>query len=133
MQYRKNSFTNSCAKRYEGLVYDTKISCICEAWIFSLVLVYTLLSFWDQDEESVSNPFNCIQDVNREVDQLKVDIADCERWRDRLYDAIHQGSVVMVRTNTTVSFVSVCPCVCVCVCVCIEILITNKCTPLLHI
>jgi hypothetical protein len=40
-----------------------------------------------------------VQDVNREVDQLKVDIADCERWRDRFYDAIHQGSVLMVSTD----------------------------------
>jgi hypothetical protein len=37
-----------------------------------------------------------VQDINREVDQLQVDIADCERWRDRFYDAIHQGSVLMV-------------------------------------
>jgi len=43
-----------------------------------------------------------MQDVNREVDQLKVDIADLERWRDRFYDAIHQGSVVMVRTNNNI-------------------------------
>jgi hypothetical protein len=45
-----------------------------------------------------------MQDVTREVDQLKVDIADCERWRDRFYDAIHQGSVLMVSTGATVSF-----------------------------
>jgi hypothetical protein len=42
---------------------------------------------------------SAVQDVNREVDQLQVDIADCERWRDRFYDAIHQGSVLMVRTD----------------------------------
>lgn len=36
-----------------------------------------------------------LSDVNREVDQLKVDIQDCERWRDRMFDAIHLGSVVL--------------------------------------
>lgn len=36
-----------------------------------------------------------LSDVNREVDQLQVDIADCERWRDRLFDAIHQGSIIL--------------------------------------
>nr|WBY50550.1 polyphenoloxidase [Odontotermes formosanus] len=40
-----------------------------------------------------------IRDVNREVDQLKVDIADVERWRDRFYDAIHQGTVLMPNGN----------------------------------
>jgi hypothetical protein len=42
-----------------------------------------------------------LQDIDREVDQLQVDIADCDRWRDRFYDAIHQGSVLMVRTDNS--------------------------------
>jgi tyrosinase len=35
-----------------------------------------------------------MQDINRENDQIKTDISDLERWRDRFYDAIHQGFVV---------------------------------------
>ncbi|XP_076646001.1 phenoloxidase 1-like [Halictus rubicundus] len=34
-----------------------------------------------------------LKDVNRPVDQLNVDIQDLERWRDRIYEAIHTGSV----------------------------------------
>nr|AII81929.1 phenol oxidase [Blattella germanica] len=40
-----------------------------------------------------------LSDVNREVDQLKVDIQDCERWRDRMYEAIHLGSIVLPNGN----------------------------------
>ncbi|KAJ9596293.1 hypothetical protein L9F63_027082, partial [Diploptera punctata] len=36
-----------------------------------------------------------LSDVNREVDQLRVDIQDCERWRDRMFEAIHLGSIVL--------------------------------------
>jgi tyrosinase len=35
-----------------------------------------------------------LQDLNRERDQIKSDISDLERWRDRFYEAIHQGFVV---------------------------------------
>ncbi|XP_058457157.1 phenoloxidase 2-like [Malaya genurostris] len=35
-----------------------------------------------------------IKDLNREVDQIKQDVADVERWIDRIYEAIHQGYVV---------------------------------------
>ncbi|XP_078040688.1 phenoloxidase 1-like [Augochlora pura] len=34
-----------------------------------------------------------LKDVNRPVDQLNVDIQDLERWRDRIYEAIHTGTV----------------------------------------
>lgn len=37
-----------------------------------------------------------IKDLNRELDQIKLDIADLERWRDRIFEAIHQGYVVDV-------------------------------------
>ncbi|XP_055837715.1 phenoloxidase 2-like [Episyrphus balteatus] len=39
-------------------------------------------------------PNTKISDLNRETDQIKVDIDDLERWRDRIYEAIHQGFVV---------------------------------------
>ncbi|XP_055374570.1 phenoloxidase 2-like [Condylostylus longicornis] len=35
-----------------------------------------------------------LKDLNRELDQIKLDIGDLERWRDRFYEAIHQGFVV---------------------------------------
>ncbi|XP_049838943.1 phenoloxidase 2-like [Schistocerca gregaria] len=41
--------------------------------------------------------FANLRDVNRELDQIKFDILDLERWRDRFYEAIHGGSVVNVR------------------------------------
>ncbi|PSN38098.1 Phenoloxidase subunit 1 [Blattella germanica] len=41
-----------------------------------------------------------LSDVNREVDQLKVDIQDCERWRDRMYEAIHLGSIILETFST---------------------------------
>lgn len=34
-----------------------------------------------------------INDINRPVDQLNVDIDDLERWRDRIYSAMHSGFV----------------------------------------
>lgn len=37
-----------------------------------------------------------LRDLNRELDQIKNDVADLERWRDRFYEAIHQGFVVNV-------------------------------------
>lgn len=39
-----------------------------------------------------------LSDINREVDQLKVDIADIERWISRFVEACHQGFVMDVRT-----------------------------------
>lgn len=38
-----------------------------------------------------------LSDVNRQVDDLRVDLQDLERWRDRIYEAIHTGSVVTAR------------------------------------
>ncbi|XP_049766727.1 phenoloxidase 1-like [Schistocerca cancellata] len=35
-----------------------------------------------------------LSDVDREQEQLKFDIQDLERWRDRMFDAIHRGTVV---------------------------------------
>lgn len=37
-----------------------------------------------------------LSDLNRESDQLNVEIGDLERWRDRIYEAIHQGFVMDV-------------------------------------
>lgn len=34
-----------------------------------------------------------IQNLNREVDQIKIDVDDMVRWRDRIYAAIHSGFV----------------------------------------
>ncbi|XP_017867686.1 PREDICTED: phenoloxidase 2 [Drosophila arizonae] len=33
-------------------------------------------------------------DLNREQDQINLEVADLERWRDRIYEAIHQGFVM---------------------------------------
>lgn len=38
-----------------------------------------------------------LKDLDRELDQIKNDVADLERWRDRFYEAIHQGFVINVR------------------------------------
>ncbi|XP_037029740.1 phenoloxidase 2 [Bradysia coprophila] len=35
-----------------------------------------------------------LKDLDRELDQIKNDVADLERWRDRFYEAIHQGFVI---------------------------------------
>lgn len=35
-----------------------------------------------------------LKDLNRELDQIRLDIADLERWRERFFEAINQGSVV---------------------------------------
>ncbi|TMW39359.1 hypothetical protein DOY81_015561, partial [Sarcophaga bullata] len=35
-----------------------------------------------------------ITDLKRELDQINVDVADMERWRDRILESIHQGFVV---------------------------------------
>lgn len=34
-----------------------------------------------------------IQNLNREVDGVKMDIDDMKRWKDRIYEAIHSGQV----------------------------------------
>ncbi|XP_063705143.1 phenoloxidase 2-like [Culicoides brevitarsis] len=34
-----------------------------------------------------------LSDINRETDQIRLDIADLERWRDRIFEAIHQMAV----------------------------------------
>jgi tyrosinase len=38
-----------------------------------------------------------ITDLNRELDQIKFDVTDLERWRDRFYEAVNQGFVTSVR------------------------------------
>lgn len=39
---------------------------------------------------------SCIlQNVNRNVEQVAVDIEDLERWRDRIFNAIHSGYIVV--------------------------------------
>ncbi|CAO1425782.1 unnamed protein product [Diamesa serratosioi] len=35
-----------------------------------------------------------LKDLNRELDQIKLDISDLERWRDRFFEAIQQGFVI---------------------------------------
>ncbi|KAK6640549.1 hypothetical protein RUM44_012245 [Polyplax serrata] len=35
-----------------------------------------------------------LRDVYREIDQIKFDLSDLERWRDRLLDAIAQGAII---------------------------------------
>ncbi|XP_071447876.1 phenoloxidase 2-like [Hetaerina americana] len=35
-----------------------------------------------------------LSDINREADQIRFDIADLERWRDRIIEAIHLGRVI---------------------------------------
>lgn len=37
-----------------------------------------------------------LSDMNRELDQIKVDLKDMERWTSRFVDACHQGFVVDV-------------------------------------
>lgn len=37
-----------------------------------------------------------LKDLDRELDQIKNDVADLERWRDRFYESIHQGFCVDV-------------------------------------
>lgn len=37
-----------------------------------------------------------LKDINREADQIRVDIDDMYRWRDRIFMAIHSGSVIDV-------------------------------------
>uniref|UniRef100_A0A336MA48 CSON014281 protein n=1 Tax=Culicoides sonorensis TaxID=179676 RepID=A0A336MA48_CULSO len=45
-----------------------------------------------------SRPDNIVlQDINREIDQIRLDVADMERQRDRIIEAIHQGAI----TNTS--------------------------------
>lgn len=35
-----------------------------------------------------------MKDLNRELDQVRLDITDLERWRERFIEAVNQGSVV---------------------------------------
>lgn len=44
-----------------------------------------------------------IADINRELDQLKFDITDLERWTSRFVDACHQGFVMDVSTLNILS------------------------------
>lgn len=37
-----------------------------------------------------------LKDLDRELDQIKSDVGDLERWRDRFYESIHQGYVLDV-------------------------------------
>lgn len=41
-----------------------------------------------------------LKDIDREVDQLKFDLQDLERWRDRIIEAIHVGSVINEQGQT---------------------------------
>lgn len=38
-----------------------------------------------------------LRDINRPVDQLNFDLQDLERWRDRVYEAIHTGAYISPR------------------------------------
>ncbi|XP_018311115.1 phenoloxidase 2 [Mycetomoellerius zeteki] len=38
-----------------------------------------------------------LKDINRPVDQLNFDLQDLERWRDRIYEAIHTGAYISPR------------------------------------
>lgn len=38
-----------------------------------------------------------LKDINRPVDQLNFDLQDLERWRDRIYEAIHTGAYIYPR------------------------------------
>lgn len=40
-----------------------------------------------------------LRDVNRPADQLKIDISEMERWRERFFEVIHQGFAVDERGN----------------------------------
>jgi len=42
-----------------------------------------------------SYSFRVSQNINREVDEVVVDIGDLERWRDRIFDAIHSGFIIV--------------------------------------
>jgi tyrosinase len=35
-----------------------------------------------------------LKDLNRELDQVRLDITDLERWRERFVGAVNQGAVV---------------------------------------
>lgn len=37
-----------------------------------------------------------LRDISRQADQLDFDIQDLERWRDRIYEAIHTGSITKI-------------------------------------
>lgn len=41
-----------------------------------------------------------IQDLNREVDQIRQDVDDLIRWRDRIFAAIHSGNVTNDQNQT---------------------------------
>ncbi|GLV34926.1 Prophenoloxidase 2 [Carabus blaptoides fortunei] len=41
-----------------------------------------------------------LSDVRREKDQISTDISDLERWRDRIYAAIHSGTVMLANGST---------------------------------
>ncbi|XP_065201970.1 phenoloxidase 1-like [Planococcus citri] len=45
-----------------------------------------------------------LSNVNREHDRLRVDIQELERWRDRLYEAIHNGRYLVQGKNETQQF-----------------------------
>ncbi|XP_026816301.1 phenoloxidase 1-like [Rhopalosiphum maidis] len=47
-----------------------------------------------------SRPANArLSDINREVEQMSFDIEDLERWRDRLFSAIHSGYIINTAGN----------------------------------
>lgn len=48
--------------------------------------------------------FSC-QDLSREVDQLRVDVQDLERWRDRLLNSIYEGYVTGGDVRTKILYI----------------------------
>lgn len=45
-----------------------------------------------------------LSDLNREADQIKLDMSDLERWRDRILQAIHQGFCMDVCIQKKLAF-----------------------------
>lgn len=51
-----------------------------------------------------------LSNLFREVDQVKFDVDDLERWRDRIFAAIHAGSVMSVSNSLAKVFRDLCYC-----------------------
>lgn len=51
------------------------------------------------------NIYFCIQqNINRETERIQFDIEDLERWRDRIFNAIHSGFITDVIIRYTLKF-----------------------------
>lgn len=47
--------------------------------------------------------FFCLQqNISREIEQIAFDIEDLERWRDRIFNAIHSGFIIDVIMNNLI-------------------------------